>query len=142
MIGIKPVNVLALIALTFTAADLLRAEERMRTGLWEVSTTIDGKPAGVLGSTCYTPAMVELANMPIKTLRQATEKSVTKNGLCTLNDFKMDGNRISMMVSCGVRSSAYLSTYSGDMFETVVTSTEAGVRKVVQMKGRRTGDCR
>jgi Protein of unknown function (DUF3617) len=141
MIRIKPAHVLALIAMTSGATVLLRAEDRMRTGLWEVSTSIDGKPAGPIRSTCYTPAMVEVANTPEKMLRQATEKSVTKGGLCTLNDFKLDKNRISMTVSCGAESSAYVSTYTGASFETVITTADAGVRKVIDMKGRRTGDC-
>ena len=141
MIGTKRVAVLALIAMTFAAAVLL-AEERMRAGLWEVTTTLDGKQSGVMGSNCYTPAMVELANMPANMMREATEKSVTKGGHCTLNDFKLEGNKISMTTSCGGRLMVYRSTYSGETFETLVTSTEAGVKKVISTKGRRTGDCK
>ena len=37
MIGIKTATLLALSALVFPAAASLRAEDRMRTGLWEVT---------------------------------------------------------------------------------------------------------
>ncbi len=141
MIGIKSANILALIALTFTATTLLSAEERMRAGLWEVKTTSDGKPSGTRGNTCYTPAMVQMANMPAKMLQEATEKAGAKRG-CTLKDFKIDGNTMSMVKVCGARSAVISSTYSGDAFETVDTATEGGVSKVIQMNGRRIGDCK
>ena len=141
MIGIKSVAALALICLTFPGAAWLRAEERMRAGLWEVTTTLNGKPAGPSHNTCYTPAMVALGNSPAKSLREATEKSSAKSG-CTLKDFKMDGNTISMTQVCGVRTLVVLSTYSRDAFDTVATSTEAGVSTATHMKGRRIGDCK
>ncbi len=141
MIGTKSPAVLALLALTFAAAALL-AEDRMRAGLWEVTTTLDGKQSGTMGGTCYTPAMVALGNMPANTIREETEKSLSKRGHCTLDDFKLDGHKVSMTTTCGARHSEYQSTYSGDAFETLVTSTEAGVKQVIQMKGRRTGDCK
>src|ERR1039458_2487633 len=103
MFSRKSATLLVLIALTLPAAKCLRAQDRMRAGLWEVTTTSDGKPAGAPHSSCFTPAMVELANMPAKTLREATEKAATKNGGCTMTDFKLEGNKISMTLSCGAR---------------------------------------
>ena len=58
MIGIKSATILGLVAMTFIAAPLLRADYRMRPGLWEITTTLDGKPSGT-HANCYTPAMVE-----------------------------------------------------------------------------------
>ena len=141
MIGIKSVAALALICLTFPGAAWLRAEERMRAGLWEVTTTLNGKPAGPSHNTCYTPAMVALGNSPAKSLREATEKQSIKSG-CTLNDFKMDGNTTSMTQVCGATTLVVSSTYSLDAFDTVATSTEAGVSTATHMKGRRIGDCK
>ena|ERR1035437_5780499 len=140
MFGIKKATLLALSALAFTAAVSLRAEDRMRAGLWEVTTTLNGKSSGS-HNTCFTPAMVARGNSPAKTLREATEKSSTKSG-CTLKDFKMDGNTISMTQVCGARTSVVSSTYSVDAFDTVATSTEAGVSTATHMKGRRVGDCK
>jgi Protein of unknown function (DUF3617) len=141
MIGIKSTALLALIVLTLPGATCLRAEERMRAGLWEVTIQHNAEPAAVSGNTCYTPAMVEFANMPAKMLREATEKLNTRRG-CTLKSFKMDGNKMSMEKVCAAKSTAISSTYSGDAFETVDTSTEAGVITIIRMKGRRIGECK
>ena len=137
----KRTNLLALTALAFSATALIYAEDRMRAGLWEVTTTVDGKTSGVTGGTCYTPAMVEMANSPAKTLRESTEKSLISRH-CTLKEFKMAGNSISMSSVCGARSSVTSSTYTVDAFETATTSTTAGVDTVTHMKGRRMGDCK
>jgi hypothetical protein len=131
---------LTLVAVVFSATALLYAEDRMRAGLWEVTTTLNGKSSGS-HNTCFTPAMVALGNSPEKTLREATEKSTTKSG-CTLKDFKVDGNTISMTQVCGARTLVVSSTYSADAFDTVATSTEAGVSMATRMKGRRIGDCK
>ena len=141
MIGIKTATLLALSALLFPAAVSLRAEDRMRAGLWEITSTVDGKPAGPSHNTCYTPAMVALGNSSAKTLREDSEKQSIKSG-CTLKDFKMDGTTISMTQVCGARTLVVLSTYSRDAFDTVATSTEAGVSTATHMKGRRIGDCK
>jgi hypothetical protein len=141
MIGIKTATLLALGALLFLAAVSLRAEDRMRAGLWEVTSTLDGKSAGPSHNTCYTPAMVAPSNSSAKTIREGTEKQTIKSG-CTLKDFKMDGTTISTTQVCGARTLVVSSTYSRDAFESVVTTTEAGVSKVVRMKHRRIGDCK
>jgi hypothetical protein len=140
MFGIKTATLLALSALLFPAAVSVRAEDRMRAGLWEVTSTWDGKSSGS-HNTCFTPAMVARGNSPAKTLREATEKSSAKSG-CSLKDFKLDGNTISMTQVCGARTLVVLSTYSRDAFDTVDTSTEAGVSTATHMKGRRIGDCK
>jgi hypothetical protein len=141
MFGIKTATLLALSALLFPAAVSVRAEDRMRAGLWEITSTLNGKSPGPSHNTCYTPAMVALGNSPAKSLREATEKSSAKSG-CTLKDFKMDGNTISMTQVCGARTLVVLSTYSLDAFDTVATSTEAGVSTATHMKGQRIGDCK
>ena len=141
MFGIKTATLLALSALLFPAAVSVRAEDRMRAGLWEITSTLNGKSPGPSHNTCYTPAMVALGNSPAKSLREATEKSSAKSG-CTLKDFKMDGNTISMTQVCGARTLLVSSTYSLDAFDTVATSTEAGVSTATHMTGRRIGDCK
>jgi hypothetical protein len=140
MIGSKPAAGIALIALTFTPMALPAAEERMRAGLWEISSG-EGTQAGRIGNTCYTPAMVQIANMPEKMMRDATEKSQAKHG-CTLKEFKLEGNKIVISNVCPTTSAIVSSTYSGDTFETVDTQTKDGVTKVYRMKGRRIGDCK
>jgi Protein of unknown function (DUF3617) len=140
MIGIKPAAGIVLVALAFTAMALPAAEERMRTGLWEVSTSVD-KQAPTPRTSCYTPAMVEQANLPEKTMREETEKILKKGG-CTLKDFKLDGHSVSMSSVCPGSSVVSSSTYSGDAFETVATSIADGVTRVSHIKGRRVGECK
>lgn len=127
-------------AVLFAGTACLHAEERMRAGLWEVITTVDGKSAS-LGNTCYTAAMVEVANLPAKELRAATERLATRRG-CTIKEFKMTGEELSMSKVCGPKSVVVTSTYSKDVFETVDTTTENGVAKIIKMKGRRIGECK
>jgi hypothetical protein len=140
MIKIKSATILALVGMTFTLTPFLRAEDRMRPGLWEITTTLDGKPSGTRAA-CFTPAMVELANKPAPMLREATEKAVAKNGLCTLKDFKMDGNTISTTQVCGSKSTTITSTYSRDAFDTVVKSTDHEA-SLVRMQGKFLGACK
>ena len=118
----------------------LVAADRMRPGLWEVTMTSDGK-AGSIGNTCYTPAMVEMANMPAQKIRDFTETVSAKRG-CTVKDFRTEANRISMVKSCPGSVAVVSSTYNGDTFETVDTTTKAGVTKAIRMTGRRLGDCK
>lgn len=140
MIEIKSATILGLVAMTFIAATSLCAEDRMRPGLWEITTTLDGKPSGTR-ATCYTPAMVETANLPAKMLREATEKAVTKNGHCTLKDFKMDGSTISTTEICGSKSTTIASSYGRDAFDTVITSID-GAAPVVHIQGKLLGACK
>lgn len=125
MIGIKSAT-LPLVALIVSGAAWLRAEDRMRAGLWEVTTQHNGETAGVIGKTSYTPAMVKTANMPANLLKETTEKLSTQRG-CTIKSFKMDGNSMSMVKVCGGRTAAISSTYSGDAFDTVDTTTEGAL---------------
>lgn len=113
----------------------------MRAGLWEVITTVDGKPSGTKGGTCYTPAMVQLANSPGASLKEATEKTMAARH-CTLSEFKMEGNKISMKSVCSAGTVATSSTYVVDSFETTSTATAGGITTVSKMTGRRLGECK
>ena len=139
MIGIKLTTLGALVLLAFPAAGWLRAEDRMHAGMWEITTSAGPKP--ITGNTCFTPAMVEFGNSSASALREAAEKSSAKKG-CTLKDFKAGETSVSMIQICGAKSLTVLSTYAKTSFETVSTSTEAGVSRVLRMTGRRTGDCK
>ncbi len=141
MTDIKSVATIALVCLAFPGAAWLRAEDRMRPGLWDVVSTYNGEPSGTQGNTCYTPEMVAFGNRPAPELRDATEKMATKRG-CSVKDFKIDGKTMSMTKSCGAKTSVITSTSSGNAFETVDKSTTAGVTAVMHITGRRVGDCK
>jgi hypothetical protein len=131
--------VIVLVAVSVTTS--LCAEDRMRPGLWEVTTTSDGNASGTTGSTCYTPAMVQVGNTPAANLRQEIEKSLAIRH-CTLKELTLEGHKVSMSMVCGPRSSTTSTTYSGDSFETTGTSTSQDGTSRMHMKGRRIGDCK
>ena len=129
------------IAMILAFAVLLHAEERMRAGLWEISSKWNNDQAPA-HNTCFTPQMVERGNLPAAELRDATEKSLGKRAGCALKDFKLSGNTLSMRSVCGAKTLDIKTTYTKDAFETVATSTEAGVIGVSRMKGRYLGACK
>jgi len=141
MIAIRPTTSIALICMTLAGAAWLHAEERMRAGLWAVMSSLNGEPSGTVGNICYTPAMVATANAPAMEVKQATEKLSARQG-CTLKEFTMDGNKMSMIKACGAKTSVIVSTYSGDRFETVDKATTGGVTREMRMTGKRVGECK
>ena len=114
----------------------------MRAGLWELTTTVNGEPGGLTHNTCFTSGLLELTNSSAKAMRESMEKVVAKGGHCFLKDFKMDGNAISTSTVCGATSVKTSSTYSATAFDTVNTSTKAGVTTVAHIKGRFLGACK
>jgi hypothetical protein len=141
MIGIKTTTTVALVCVTLAGAACLYAEERMRAGLWEVSSASNEEPPGILANTCYTPAMVATANAPAADVKNNAEKLSTRQG-CTITEFTMDGRKMSMTKVCGAKTSVIVSTYNGDKFETVDKATTGGVTKVMRMTGKRVGECK
>jgi hypothetical protein len=141
MVAIKPPKTFALICLILSGAAWLQAEERMRAGLWEVMSSLNGAPSGTLGNTCYTPAMVATANAPAAEVKKNAEKLSDRQG-CTIKEFTMDGNKMSMTKVCGAKTSVIASTYSGDRFETVDKATKGGVTSEMRMTGKRVGECK
>ncbi len=131
---------LIVLVLAIAVAAPLAAEDRMSAGLWELTTTTGGRPPNV-HQTCFTAEMVELGNRPAAVLREETAKSVSKRGLCTLKDFKMEGDTISMTETCGEQTIAMKTKYSGSAFETVSTTTGKGARET-RIVGRRLGACK
>ena len=140
MIGIKSAALLALIGLGFPGASWLHAEDRMRAGMWEVTSTSTGKEKAVT-NTCYTPAMVASTNLPAKEYKESTEKLNTLHG-CTISDFTIEAGKMSMTKVCNGTSTVFSSTYGGDVFDTVIKTTRAGATEVIRMTGRRIGACK
>jgi hypothetical protein len=141
MMGIKPVALLALTTLAFIPASSLRAEERMRAGLWENTVTSSGRTAK--NTHCITPAEAETANASVKAMRESAEQAIAKSGkgACTLKDFSLVGNTRTSRMECGAISYVNTTTYRGDTFETVSTNTNAGVTTKSIITGRRISAC-
>ena len=130
------------LCLTLSAATALQAQERMRTGMWEDTVSGAGKTA--TRSHCFRPSDAAKSNGSPEAVRAETEKALTKNGACTLKDFKLDANALTLTMVCGGTTIQQETKFhGGDSFETTTTTTtDGGVARVTQIKGRRTGDCK
>jgi hypothetical protein len=130
----------AVVCLALGATTTLQAQERMRTGMWENTVTGSGQTA--TRSHCFKPADAALSNGSPAVVRAETEKALAKSG-CTLKDFKLDSNNLTLTMTCGKDVTLQeTSFHGGDSFETTMTSKGEGATRVMQVKGRRTGDCK
>jgi len=131
----------ALLCVSLGAATTLRAQERMRTGMWEDTVTSSGRSS--TRSHCFKPADAAKSNGAPAVVRAETEKALSKDGNCTLKDFKLDENNLTLTMVCGSSTILQETKFrGGDSFETTTTYTDGGVSRVMQVKGRRTGDCK
>jgi Protein of unknown function (DUF3617) len=141
MIQLKAMILPAVMCVALGAATASHAQERMRTGMWEDTVTSSGRTS--TRSHCFKPGDAVKSNGSPAVVRAETEKALLKDGACTLKDFKLEGNSLTLTMVCG--SSTILQEtqfHGGDSFETTMTHTDGGVSKVMQIKGRRTGDCK
>lgn len=120
------------------SASAIQAADRMRSGQWEV-TVIDGSQTRT-NTHCDKPEEVRLANGSPEGIRASLEKSAASLH-CTLQDFKMKGSNVSYTYACPGRVTKTRTSYHGDTFETVVTTSIGGKDHTRQIKGRRLGEC-
>ena len=139
---INPGAMLAWTAVVVVSAGALRAEERMRAGLWESAMTSGGK-AGLATTRCVTSAETEATNGSAKMIREYREKVAAQGQkkACTLKDLSVTSDTITAWMECGTSSYANKTTYRGDSFGTVITFTDPAAGKTV-ITGRRIGACR
>ena len=121
------------------------AQDRVQAGLWEITVTQDGAPG--TSTYCITPAAARVMNSDAATVQVYVERAVSKEngGDCTLKDFKLQGNTISLIKACRSGESEFtislVRTYHGDTAESEVVST-AGERELrIKSKQRRVGFC-
>jgi len=141
MILLKTTVIPAVMCLALSAATALQAQERMRTGMWE-NTVTAASGQSATHSSCFKPEDAAKSNGPAAAARAETEKAMSKSG-CTLKDFNLDSNTLTLtMVCAGIATHQETTFHGGDSFETTMTNTVNGVTKVTQIKSRRTGDCK
>jgi Protein of unknown function (DUF3617) len=128
---------LALAALACTPA--LRAADRFQSGQWETTVSEKGA-AGRTSAHCLTAAQVKSANGSADEVRASLEKGATDLH-CSVKGFKMEGDTVAYTYACAGRSTEHTTTYHGDRYESVVTSTGPGGSHVSEVKGRRLGEC-
>ena len=114
------------------------AADRMKAGMWEVTTTEAGKSQ--VNTHCVPPDQAKGSNGTEQEVRAALDTSAA--GLhCTIQDFALKGDTISYTYACPNRSTTSSTTYHGDTYESAVTSKASTGSHTRQIKGRRLGDC-
>ena len=129
----------AFIALLFATAGWLQGQVRMRAGLWENTVTSNGSTA--TRKACITPEQEEHSKGTVDTMRESIEKALAKSGTCKLKEFNVIGATRTEVMVCGKTTIKNSTSFHGDSFETVGTSTTAEGVKSSLIKGRRIGDC-
>lgn len=124
------------IALTMYAASL-SAADRMRTGQWEVTSTSNGQTRSF--KNCVKAEEAGAINGDAKTSRAYTEKLT---GQCKFSDYKVDGNTVTSVMTCGPSTVRTTTTYHGDSYQSdSKTKIGSGAEVASHISAKRIGDC-
>ncbi|MEO8925503.1 MAG: DUF3617 family protein [Caldimonas sp.] len=135
---LKTVILFGLAAASVLCAPSVQAADRMKSGLWEMTSTNGG--AAHTGSTCAAPDTVKLINGTPSELRAFVE-STNAQAKCRVQNYKLDGDVESYTAVCGGSSTDITTTYHGDSYKMVMTTKgDAGV-STSQIQARRLGPC-
>jgi hypothetical protein len=121
------------------------AQDRVKAGLWEIAFIQDGAPG--TSTYCITPEQAKIMNADAATVQVYVERAVSEEnqGVCTLKNFKLEGNTLSLTKACGSGDSeltiSLVRTYYGDTAETEVVSKAGGREMHIKSKQRRVGVC-
>ncbi len=121
------------------------ARDRVQAGLWEIAFMQDGTP--ITTTYCITPEQARVMNSDAATVQVYVERAVSEEnqGLCTVKNFKLQGNTLSVVKTCGSGESGFtislVRTYYGDTAETEVVSKAGGRELRIKSKQRRVGVC-
>ena len=127
----------AVIALAMAAAPL-SAADRVRTGQWEVTSTNNGRARTF--KNCVRADEAAAANGDAKAGRAYNEKLLA--GQCTFTDYKVEGNLVSSVMTCGKTTVRTTTTYHGDSYQSESKTTTGGAPEVVShVSAKRLGDC-
>jgi hypothetical protein len=129
---ISLLTLFALVSVSLSAAD------RVRTGQWEVTSTSNGRARTF--KNCVRADEAAAANGDAKAGRAYNEKLLA--GQCTFTDYKVEGNLVSSVMTCGKITSRTTTTYHGDSFQSESKTTTGGAPEVVShVSAKRLGDC-
>ena len=124
------------IALTMSAAALFAAD-RMRTGQWEVTSTSNGKARTF--KNCVGAEEAGAVNGDAKPSRAYTEKLT---GQCKFTEYKVDGNTVTSVMTCGGSTVRAITTFKGDSYQSdSTTKTGSGPEVISHISAKRIGAC-
>ena len=133
------------VAAAGTAIAGATAQDRVHAGLWEITLVQDGTPN--ISSYCITPQAARGMSGDAATVQRYVEQAVSNEnrGACTVKNFKLEGNTISLLQACGSGQSAFtitmVRTYHGNTAESEVVSKIGGRELHIKSKQRRVGVC-
>lgn len=130
---------ITVIALMFAVPDWLLGQVSMRAGLWENTVASGGQ--SVTRNACITADQERHSKDSVETMRKSIEEALGKGGGCTLKEFTVAGAIRTEVMVCGKATIKNTTTFHGDSFETIGTSTTGDVVKSSVTKGKRLGDC-
>ena len=129
-------------ALGGVTASTAIAQERMRAGLWEMTTTKGGETINS-GKRCFTAEEAGGNNGDAKTTRDTLVKSFAKAS-CAVKDIKVTDKTISYTADCNGAQAHELSSvaeYHGDTMEIQMTVKQSTSTYATITKGHRVGAC-
>jgi hypothetical protein len=140
---IQTMALLCVAALAATMPPTAVSQERMRAGLWEMTTTKGGATINT-GTSCMTAEQTAGNNGDAKTARDTLEKSFAKAG-CVVKDMAVTGKSISYVADCGTGATAHtlssVAEYRGDAVEIQLTVKHGTTTDTMVTKGHRVGAC-
>jgi hypothetical protein len=141
--GLGALFVAMILATPLSAAS---AEELVRPGMWEISSTMD-LPGNAQAhpedrhTHCFTKEEVAGINAKKEAMMTTTEASSADRN-CTVKDLKYEGNRATWNTVCGSEITVHSDlVFHGDSLEGVVSTGSGDDRVKVTMKAKRTGEC-
>ncbi len=115
----------------------LKAEDRFRSGKWEIVFTGENPHTS---TTCFTDAMTRGVNGTAEAVRADTEKTAAARKF-TVEGFKFDGTTLSYTAVGAERTFVNTASYHGDTYESVIITKVGGKEFITRQKGRRLGAC-
>ena len=134
----RNVVILASLSLLVGWSQPVAAADRMKAGLWEVTTSEGGQSQ--VNTHCVTADQAKGSNGTEQEVRAALETGAASLH-CAVHDFAFSGDTIAYTYVCPNRSTTSSTSYHGDRYESVVTSKASTGSHTRQITGRRLGDC-
>ncbi|MFG1201802.1 DUF3617 family protein [Xanthobacter aminoxidans] len=122
------------------------AQERMRPGLWEMTTEMAPARAGMAGlpgmgspqQRCISDAEAAQANGTAAQVRAAL---VAESKECTFDDVKVEADRVSYRQTCGDFGQVFDVRYRADTMDGTITMKGAAGASIIKTRGKRIGPC-
>jgi len=140
---IRMTLLLSVAALAAAIAPTAEAQERMRAGLWEMTTTKAGATINS-GTQCLTAEETAGNNGDANSTRDRLEKSFAKAS-CVVKEMTVTEKSIAYVADCGTGATAHtlssVAQYGGDTVAIQLNVKRGATTETMITKGHRVGAC-